>query len=149
MAGDPARTPQTIGAPWWRRSVAPTKAAVDADELSRLGLALELTGRSDEAVHAWDRAHRAHAAAGDRAAAARCVFWIGFTLDSRGRGAQTGAWEARLVELAADEPVDSPIVALLALARAASRRHSSDGGDPIPLFKEAARLANVTATPTC
>jgi DNA-binding NarL/FixJ family response regulator len=142
MAADPAWAPRTDwGAVAEALQRADEAGTLDAEQLSRLGLALELTGRSDEAVHAWDRAHRAHAAAGDRAAAARCVFWIGFTLDSRGRGAQTAAWGARLAELAADAPPDSPTVALLTLARAASGRHFGDGGDPLPLFEEAARLA--------
>ena len=70
------------------------------------------------------------------------MFWIGFTLDSRGRGAQSGGWGVRLAELADGEPPDSPTAALLTLARASVSRFSADGAAMIRLFEAAAALAD-------
>ena len=136
----------------WRAEAETLAAAdaagrLDADGCARLGLALELTGRTDEAVHAWDRAHRAYARAGDPVAAARCVFWIGFTLGNRGDGAQAGAWAVRLEELAADAPPDSATAVLVLLARGARAWSTGDGPAAAPLFETAAAQADRLAEP--
>ena len=115
---------------------------LDAAGLARLGLALELTGRTDDAVHAWDRAHRAFAATGDRDAAARCVFWIGFTLGNRGDEAQAGAWAARLEHLAAGASPQSPTTAMLLLARAARSWSTGDAPEAARVAEQAAVLAD-------
>ncbi|MCU1473889.1 MAG: helix-turn-helix transcriptional regulator, partial [Amnibacterium sp.] len=121
---------------------ADTAGQLDADGRARLGLALELTGRTDEAVHAWDRAHRAYAEAGDAAAAARCVFWIGFTLGNRGDAVRAGAWAARLEELAADARPDSPTAVLVLLARASLGWSAGDGRGAVRLFEQAVTQAD-------
>jgi DNA-binding NarL/FixJ family response regulator len=115
--------------------------ALDAEGLARLGLALELTGHPDEAVAAWDRAHRAHLLAGDRLAASRCVFWIGFTLARRGAFAQAGAWRERLAALIAAAPDDSPATAMLLTADADARFWRGDQAGALERFERAGALA--------
>lgn len=141
-----------VGGTDWRAEAEALEAAdaagrLDADGRARLGLALELTGRTDEAVHAWDGAHRAYAAAGDPAAAARCVFWIGFTLGNRGDGAQAGAWSSRLKELAAGAPPDSASAVLVLLAHAARAWSAGDGPGAALLFEKAAAQADRLGEP--
>ena len=115
--------------------------ALDADGLARLGLALELTGHPDDAVGAWDRAHQAHLQADDRLAAARCVFWIGFTLAWRGAFAQAGAWRERLAALVPAAGNDSPATAMLLTADAAGRSGRGDERQAVERFERAAALA--------
>jgi DNA-binding NarL/FixJ family response regulator len=109
--------------------------------LARLGLALELTGRTDEAVQAWDRACRAHLAAGDLAAAARCLFWTGFTLGERRAVAQAAARLGELEALVATVPDDDGAAALLALARGWSAFGTGHLNDAVSCFRRAAELA--------
>jgi DNA-binding CsgD family transcriptional regulator/tetratricopeptide (TPR) repeat protein len=73
-----------------------------AADLERLATASYLTGEDDDAVAAWEQAHRRHAAAGDRAEAGRCGFWAAFCLMIRGQGAQAGGWFQRTGELIGD-----------------------------------------------
>ena len=69
--------------------------ALDASDLERLALAAFFLGREDEATDAWTRAHHAHLGDGAEARAARCAFWLGFTLMFRGQMGLGGGWLAR------------------------------------------------------
>lgn len=114
---------------------------LDAAGLAALGLALELTGFPEDATATWDRAQRAHLALGDRPAAARCVFWIGFTLAWRGAFAQAAAWGERLTVLAAEEPADSAAAAMLLTADASARSGRGDLAGALERFERAATIA--------
>lgn len=83
------------GAAFERLSAADRRGALGPDDLWRLGLAAELTGRGDACVDAFERAHRIHAEAGDAAAAARCAFWIGILLVPRGEVGRGTGWLQR------------------------------------------------------
>ncbi|MGH2830561.1 MAG: LuxR C-terminal-related transcriptional regulator [Actinomycetota bacterium] len=53
---------------------------LELDDLERLSVAAYLTGRSNESVRSWDRAHHGWAARGDIRRAARASFWLVFEL---------------------------------------------------------------------
>jgi DNA-binding NarL/FixJ family response regulator len=124
-----------------RLRAADLDGGLDATGLARYGLALELTGRAEEATAAWDRAHRAYLASGDRLSAIRCIFWLGFTLSWRGAFAQAAAWAARLGELVAAEPQDSAAAAMLLIAEAGARSARGDQAGALESYGRAAALA--------
>src|SRR3989304_4999837 len=64
-------------------------------DLESLAVAAYLTGRDDEAVDAWGRAHRAALAVGDPIGAARQAFSVGLMLVQRGDMAVGGGWLGR------------------------------------------------------
>jgi DNA-binding NarL/FixJ family response regulator len=74
-------------------------AALGSDDLWRLSLAAELTGRMEILFATLERAHRAHADAGQCAQAARTAFWLGFRLMSVGEHARGGGWLGRAQRL--------------------------------------------------
>jgi DNA-binding CsgD family transcriptional regulator len=53
---------------------------LNLDDLERLSVAAYLTGRSNESVRSWERAHHGWAARGDIRRAARASFWLVFEL---------------------------------------------------------------------
>jgi DNA-binding NarL/FixJ family response regulator len=75
-------------------------AGVDLELLAAAGY---LLGHVDECRQALERAHRAYVAAGDPRRAARCVFWVAFTLLLEGNLAPASGWLARAHRLL--EPV--------------------------------------------
>ena len=63
---------------------------VGGADLELLAAAAYLLGYADECRQALQRAHRAHIAAGDVRRAARCLFWVAFTLLLEGNLAVAG-----------------------------------------------------------
>ena len=53
---------------------------LELDDLERLSVAAYLTGRSNQSVRSWERAHHGWAARGDIRRAARASFWLVFEL---------------------------------------------------------------------
>jgi ATP/maltotriose-dependent transcriptional regulator MalT len=96
---------------------------LDADQLEMLAVAANLTGRDEESVRAWERAHAEHVRAGrpDRAALSAC--WAALILLLRGEMAQAGGWMTRaeriVEELGADVPVAARGMLLIPAAVAA------------------------------
>jgi DNA-binding CsgD family transcriptional regulator len=80
-----------------------TRADADArllpGDLERLATAAYLTGREDEAIQAWTRAHRALVDDGEADRAARCAFWLSHNLLLAGEAAQSHGWLTRAEKL--------------------------------------------------
>ncbi|MCT7374165.1 LuxR family transcriptional regulator [Chelativorans salis] len=74
-------------------------APLDAEDLERLAASAYLIGRDDEYLGALNRAHKAHAEAGDAARAIRCAFWLGLELAFRGEMGPAGGWFGRAQRL--------------------------------------------------
>ena len=64
-------------------------------DLELLGTAAYMLGRDAAYAACLERAHHGHLAAGDRARAARCAFWIGHNRLFRGDPVQANGWFAR------------------------------------------------------
>ena len=73
-------------------SAADRASDLAGEDLWRLALAAELTGRTGDLVDAFDRAHRRFEEAGDLPAAARCAFWCGLRLLALGEVGQGSGW---------------------------------------------------------
>jgi hypothetical protein len=65
------------------------------EDLELLAAAAYLLGQLKECRQALQRAQRAYVEAGDLRRAARCLFWVAFTLLLQGDLAQAGGWLAR------------------------------------------------------
>jgi DNA-binding CsgD family transcriptional regulator len=68
---------------------------LEPHDLALLATAAHLVGREEEAADLWAHAHQECLREEDPAGAARCAFWLGFTLVNRGEHARGGGWFAR------------------------------------------------------
>ena len=69
--------------------------ALAPDDLERLATAAFLSGKDTESAEAWARAHSDRLERGEIERAARCAFWLGFCLVSKGEQARAGGWFGR------------------------------------------------------
>jgi DNA-binding CsgD family transcriptional regulator len=123
-------------------SLADQSSSLGGADLELLAAAAYLLGQADECRQALQRAHRAHIAAGDVRRAARCLFWVAFTLLLEGNLAVAGGWLAKAGRLLDQEPRECAELGLLLLpsvvqasiegdnaqAEAAARRAAEIGG---------------------
>ena len=79
---------------------------LEVDDLERLASAAYLVGHSAESSDVWARAHRQCAHIGEVARAARCAFWVAFTLLNGGEPARGGGWVDRGQRLLDDRRLD-------------------------------------------
>jgi DNA-binding CsgD family transcriptional regulator len=79
---------------------------LEVEDLERLAVASYLTGRDEESVDVWTRAHHRCAEAGDVARATRCAFWLAFGLLNKGDLARGGGWVDRAQRLLDDDNLD-------------------------------------------
>ena len=75
--------------------LADQSGSLAGEDLELLAAAAYLLGHAVESREALQRAHRLHVAAGNRRRAARCVFWVAFTLLLEGDLAPADGWLAR------------------------------------------------------
>lgn len=80
-------------------SSAQRSSSLAGAEIELLAAAAYLLGNVTECRQALDRAHHAYIEAGDPRRAARCVFWVAFTLLLEGDLAPAGGWLARAQRL--------------------------------------------------
>lgn len=81
-------------------------------DLERLAVSAYLVGRDDAATAAWESAYKRHLAAGSRADAAQCAFWVAFCLMMQGQMARAGAWLSRTEGVIGDD-LDCPAAGYL------------------------------------
>ncbi len=65
------------------------------DDLERLAVAAYLSGEDRDCVAIWGRAHHECLRQGNAPRAARCAFWIAFSLLLQGEMAPSSGWQAR------------------------------------------------------
>jgi ATP/maltotriose-dependent transcriptional regulator MalT len=95
------------------------------DDLEELACSAYLLGDADGCRRVLQQAQRAYWEAGNRRRAARCLFWVGFTLQLEGELAQAGGWLARTRRLVEHEP-ECPEHGLLLLPAAVQATASGD-----------------------
>lgn len=78
-----------------RMDAADREAPLEGEDLELFAMAAYLTGRDEESVELWSRAHRQFVSRGETRRAVRCAFWIGYGLLMRGESARGGGWIAR------------------------------------------------------
>ena len=86
---------QAWGNAYDQLSAADHETPLELEDLDRLAVAAYLTGRDGDSADVWARAHHECLRLGDGARAARCAFWLAFSLLNRGELARGGGWLAR------------------------------------------------------
>jgi len=123
-------------------SLADQSASLAGGDLELLGSAAYLLGHAEECRQALLRAHQAYLDGGNRRRAARCVFWVAFTLLLEGDLAQAGGWLARTGRLLEHEGQDCAEHGLLLLPVTV---HAAGAGDHETARATAARAAEIGA----
>lgn len=102
-------------------SAADRAEPLTAEDLDRLAVTAGLLGRDAEFLQALERAHQAHLASGNAAAAARSAFWLGLRLLSLGETGRGTGWHARARRVLDEAGLDCAERGYLLLP--AARRH--------------------------
>src|SRR5262245_1837607 len=85
-------------------SAADRKSPLTPEDLVSFAQAAFLTGREREGGDLLSRAHQAFLKRRDTQLAARCAFWLGFTLLINGESAKAGGWLSRAGRLLEGQP---------------------------------------------
>jgi DNA-binding NarL/FixJ family response regulator len=76
-------------------SAADQEAPLEPQDLQELAIAAHLCGREADSTEILSRAHHGFLKQGNKRAAARCAFWLGFIAMNNGESAQASGWLAR------------------------------------------------------
>ena len=121
-------------------SVADGSGSLAREDLELLAVAAYLLGHVAECRQALERAHRAHVAAGDPRRAARCIFWLAFTLLLDGNLAPASGWLARAHRLLEAEQQECAEHGLLLLPAAVQASAAADYADAEAAAARAAQI---------
>lgn len=109
------------------RNLLASVADLEPDDLERLAVAAYLTGQTDTAVDAWERAHHTFTDKGEIARGVRCAFWLGMLLMQRGEHARGGGWFARGQHILDDRSLDCVEQGYFRIPAALNALESGDG----------------------
>lgn len=115
--------------------------SLDAEDLDRLAIAANMTGRDAECDQTWERAHRAWLERGEPAKAARCAFWLSTHLNMRGEHARAGGWLARAARLLEEHGQDCAEQGLMRVPEARRLQAAGRCEEALALFEHAAQIA--------
>ena len=118
-------------------SQADREAPLAPEDLDRLATCAHLLGDESASADLWARAHQEFQARGDAEQAARCAFWIGFGLLSRGQMAHGGGWIARARRLLDDAGRDSVVRGYLLMPDGIRATRAGEAARGYELFSEA------------
>src|SRR5205807_3493666 len=119
-----------------RKTPRVTGAAVEPADLDRQAATAYLTGRDAESEDLWARGHDERLRADDPIGAARCAFWLGFTLFFRCEAGRSGGWLARAHRILDDAGLDCAEQGLL-LIPIGIQNHQVDPAKAYALFSQA------------
>jgi len=131
---------QQWGAAFSGLNAADQKAPLDAADLEGLALAAHLLGKEAEHADILARAHQRFLAAGNVERAARCAFWLSFTLLNTGEMAQAGGWLARAQRLLDDTRHDCVERGYLLVPSGIRAMRGGDAAGAHALFVQAAAI---------
>ncbi|WP_369134015.1 LuxR C-terminal-related transcriptional regulator [Modestobacter sp. I12A-02662] len=132
---------------WSHLSAADAEVRLEPADLERLAIAAFLTGRDEESIDVWARAHRVDVGLGDIASAARCAFWIAFALVNSGRPARAGGWIHRAKRLLEESGPDCVEQGYLRYAAALRQTFDGDPAGGSAEFAEAAAVGDRFSDP--
>ena len=123
-------------------SEADAASTLDGADLDRLAEAAFLTGRDDVCEQVLTRAYAVFHEAGDAPGAARCAFWLGWSLLMSGEPARGGGWFARAQRALDDAQVDCVERGYLLAPVALGAMMEGDDATAAATFAQAAKIAN-------
>lgn len=121
-------------------SAADHEAPLSPEDLERFAMAAYLAGRDDDSAGIWARAYHGWLHLGDAPRAARCAFWLGFTLVHRGELARGGGWLARARRLLEDGCLDCVEQGYLLLPAALESMAGGDAAAACAAFGQAGEI---------
>jgi DNA-binding CsgD family transcriptional regulator len=121
-------------------SAADHEAPLSPEDLERLAVAAYLAGRDDDGAGISARAYHEWLRIGDAPRAARCAFWLGFTLVHRGEFARGGGWLARARRLVDDGDLDCVEQGYLLVPAALQSMAGGDAATACATFGRAAEI---------
>jgi DNA-binding CsgD family transcriptional regulator len=121
-------------------SAADHESPLSPEDLERLAVAAYLVGRDDDGADISARAYHELLHLGDAPRAARCAFWLGFTLLHRGELARGGGWLARARRLLDDGHLDCVEQGYLLLPAALQSMAGGDAATACATFGQAADI---------
>jgi len=123
-------------------TAAEQSATVTGEDLELLACAAYLLGHLDDCHRALRRAGLEYVAVGRPGRAARCLFWVAFTMLLQGDMAQAGGWLGRASRLLEQAPTESSEHGLLLLPESV---RAAAVGDYAASERAAARAAEIGA----
>ena len=130
-----------------RLSSADRGGALEPEDLERLATAQFLTGRAHDSTASWARAFHGWTACGPGERAARCGFWLAFTLSCIGESARSAGWAARARRLLGPDRPECAERGYLMLLDAIRRVHAGDLAGALELAGEAVELGERCGEP--
>ena len=123
-------------------SVADRAAALPTEDLSRLAAAAYLVGRGEDSATLYERAIREYVAGGEVERAARCGYWLIFTLINRGEWARASGWLGRARRLIDDGQRECAEQGYLLLPSAVRCMFDGDAAAAYAGFGQAAKIGD-------
>jgi DNA-binding NarL/FixJ family response regulator len=134
---------QAWGEAYAALSAADRESPLEPEDLERLAMTADLTGRAAESTDLWARAHREFLGRGETRRAARCAYWLGMGLImNQGEPARGGGWLARARGLLDDGRQDCPEQGYLLLPEALRSLQEGEPGAAYATFSRAAELGD-------
>jgi ATP/maltotriose-dependent transcriptional regulator MalT len=122
-------------------AAADRQGPLEAEALDRLGTVAYLTGATEAAADAWERAHHEYLRAGAVPPAVRCAFWLGIVLVLRGQHARAGGWLQRAHRALAEAGLDCVERGYLRLPAGLQALHE-DPAAAYAIFQEVSTVAD-------
>lgn len=117
-------------------------ATLPSEDLERLAAHAYLTGKDAESEDLWAQGHDEHLRANDPVGAARCAFWLGFTLFFRGEAGRSGGWLARGQRILDDAGIECAERGLLLVPLGIQSHNSGDPAKAYELFSQVAEIGD-------
>jgi DNA-binding NarL/FixJ family response regulator len=130
---------QAWGAAFSALVAADREGLLEPEDLLQLAQAALLIGKETDGTDLLARAHQAFLGRGSAQPAARCAFWLGFTLLFRGDAAKAGGWLSRASRLLEDQP-DCVENGYLLLPNGYRSFHSGDAVTAYAIFVQATTI---------
>jgi DNA-binding NarL/FixJ family response regulator len=122
-------------------SAASREKPLEVEDLERLASAAYLAGHGEESSDVWAQAHKEYSRIGEIARAARCAFWLAFTLLNNGESARGGGWVDRGQRLLDDRKLECVERGYLRYAASLRAVLSGDAVTALTGFREAVGIA--------
>ncbi len=117
------------------------EAGLEVHDLERWAITALLVGADSESADIWTRAHDEWVRHGAPERAARCAFWLGFGLLSRGEAARGAGWLARAQKLVDEAGPDCAARGYLLVPHGLGCLGDGDPAAALAAFVEAGDLA--------
>jgi len=118
------------------------ESPLEPEDLERLAVAADLTGRDDDSADMWARAHHEYLRLGNAPRAARSAIWLGMSLLDKGEMARGGGWLARARRLLEETQEDCVEQGYILVPGALQSMYQGDLATAFATFDQAAKIGD-------